>query len=265
MLGLLQRFFEFNRRLSQRFTPDHVHEANVFGVYRKIGTILLSHPRVSKVVDVGAGKAWQFPIYYKDWYGLSLIGVDIDGAEMSDNAALDLRIVCDAVESIPVRNEFIDIVMVHSGIEHFNNNERFLQNAHRILRPNGFLLAQFPGRYAPFAIANRLLPERLGKKVLRTSMGSTDALGFKAYYDRTNYKSFSKLCANTGFKELYYVPGYYSSSYFEFFSPLWILSYTSDILRYGLGFKEMASYNLFLLQKCSAEPDPEPLRLYAWK
>ena len=261
----LSRFFEINKRLSQHLTPDHVHEANVFGAYRKIGTIVLSHPRVLNVVDVGAGKQWQFPTYYKDWYKIYLTGLDIDGQEMQDNTALDQRIVCDATGVIPLADGSIDLVMAHSGIEHFKDNERFLENVFRMLRPGGFLLAQFPGRYALFAMANRLLPGWLAKKALNLSMGDTDVLGFKTYYDRTNYSSFKKLGEYVGFKEIYHTPGYFSSSYFEFFSPLFFLSYTFDTIVYGLGIRELASYNLFLLQKPADGVDAEPLQLYAWK
>lgn len=257
--------FALNRKLSKRFTPDHVHEANVFGVYRKVGTIVLSHPQVSMVVDVGAGKAWQFPEYYKDWYKISLIGLDISESEMIDNTALDQRIVCDVVNDIPIPDNTIDFVMVHSGIEHFEDNERFLRNAFRILRPGGFFLAQFPGRYAPFAIVNRVLPSWLAKKALHTSMGDTDALGFKTYYDRTNYKSFKYLSVEVGFEEIYYVPGYFSSNYFEFLTPLFLISSIFDAIRYGLGIRETSSYNLFLLRKPSVEPDSTPFALYAWK
>lgn len=259
----LQKFFASNRKLSHRFTPDHVHEANVFGAYLKIGAIVLSHPKVARVVDVGAGKAWQFPAYYKHWYEVSLIGIDIDYDGIVGNAALDQRIVCDVVDSIPIADECVDVIMVHSGIEHFENNERFLRNAFRILRPGGFLLAQFPGRYAPFAIANRVLPDWLAKKALRTSMGATDVLGFKAYYDRTDYKSFKRLSANAGFEEVYYLPGFFSSSYFAFFTPLYLLSYLYDMIVYALGIRQVASYNLFLLRSPSV--DSEPLRLYPWK
>ena len=261
----LSGFLNANRRLSQRATPNHVHEANVFGVYRKIGTIVLSHPGVSKVADIGAGKEWQFPPYYKQWYHIELIGIDIDGDEMKSNLALDERIVCDATGTIPLSDGSVDLVMVHSGIEHFEDNERFLANMFRLLRPGGFFLAQFPGRYAPFAIANRLLPTWLAKRVLRVSMGDTDVLGFKTFYDRTNHSAFKAISENVGFRQIYYVPGYFSSSYFEFFSPLFLFSYMFDTLRYGLGLKETASYNLFLLQKPLPGPDPEPFSLYAWK
>lgn len=251
--------------MSKYLTPSHVHESNVFGVYRKIGTIVMSRPDVHRLLDVGAGREWQFPSYYKDWYGLKLTGIDIDGDDMDKNDSLDHRLVCDATGDIPMPDGSVDFVMVHSGIEHFEDNGSFLTSVMRILRPGGYMLAQFPSRYAPFAIANRLLPNRVAKSMLRASMGQTEALGFKAHYDRTHYSAFKHLSEHVGFREVYYNPGYFSSSYFEFFTPFFILSYAFDMARYTLGLRNTASYNLFLLQKPLEFDDAQPFRLYAWK
>ena len=261
----LTTFFAANKRLSKRLTPDHVHESDVFGMYRKIGTIVLSRPDVRKVADVGAGTEWQFPDYYKDWYGLELFGLDIAGEDMDRNTSLDHRLVCDVTGDVPLESDSIDLVMAHSGVEHFQNNELFLRNVMRILRPGGYMLAQFPGRFAPFAIANRILPSRATQTLLKASMGGSDMVGFEAHYDQTNYSAFKKLVEKVGFDIAYYNPGYFSSSYFEFFSPLFLLSYVFDMFRYALGLRNAASYNLFLLQKPPLTGETQPLRLYAWK
>jgi SAM-dependent methyltransferase len=262
---VLREFFAANKRISQAITPRHVHEANVFGAYHKLAAILMSHPDVRNVVDVGAGKKWHFPSHYKEWFGLHLIGLDIDEAEMAPNADLDEKIRCDVVEDIPLPDNSVDLFTVSSGVEHFSNNEKFLNNAYRKLRPGGFFIAQFPSRYAPFAIANRLLPPRVTRRVLdNTMLDSKKELGFRAYYDRTHYSAFKKLVASAGFRELYHLPGYYSSSYCEFFVPLYLMSYAWDAFAFGMGVKQLAAYNLWVLVK----PDPtsmeQPFKLYAW-
>lgn len=265
-MAALGSFIAFNRRIARALTPRHVHEANVFGGYRKLGAMLLSHPRVHRVLDVGSGKAWHFPRHYKDWYGIHLIGLDIDAAEMAENDLLDEKIVSDVVERIPVEPGSIDLIMISSGIEHFADNERFLCNAHRALRPGGFLLAQFPSRYAPFAVANRLLPRRMTRKILDMAMaGAAGELGFRAYYDRTHYSAFRQMFTAGGFRELYYVPGYYSSDYFAFFVPLFLLSYAYDGLRFITGVKNLASYNLWVLEKPDPQAPSVPFRFYAWE
>ena len=264
-MSFLSKFFAANKRFSKWVTPSHVHESDVFGMYRKIGTIVLSRPDVHAVADVGAGTEWQFPTYYKDWYGLELSGLDLAGDDMAHNASLDHRFVCDVTGEVPLASGSIDLVMAHSGVEHFRDNELFLQNVMRILRPGGYMLAQFPGRFAPFAIANRTLPARTARTLLKASMGNTDMLGFEAHYDRTHYTAFKNLSEKVGLEVIYHNPGYFSSSYFEFFSPLFFVSYAFDMARYIVGFRNAASYNLFLLQKKPLTPETQPLRLYAWK
>ena len=264
-MGLLRSFFAFNRRLSQAITPDHFHEANVFAAYHKIGAILLSHPNTKIVLDVGAGKQWHFPTHYKTWYSIKLIGLDIDGAEMKDNLLLDEKIECDAVQRIPIPAGTVDLVMISSGIEHFSNNQRFLTNVFDVLRPGGYLIAQFPGRYAPFAVANRLLPKSTSKKLLGASMGETaEHLGFAAHYDRTNYSAFREMVQASGFKVIYHLPGYNSSSYFEFFVPFYLISYLYDSLMHAVGLRDLAAYNLWVLRKPGDTDLPE-FKLYAWK
>lgn len=264
-MGHSGSFFALNRRVSRAITPDHYHEANVFAAYHKIGAILLSHPGTRTVLDVGAGKHWHFPMHYKNWYDIRLIGVDIDGAEMADNLLLDERIECDAVEGIPVPGGSIDLVMISSGIEHFSDNQRFLANAFEALRPGGYFIAQFPGRYAPFAVANRLLPKKTSKRLLATSMGETaEHLGFTAHYDRTNYSAFRRLVQQSGFRVVYHLPGYNSSSYLEFFLPFYLVSYFYDSVLHTVGLRDLAAYNLWVLRKPGGTDLPE-FKLYAWK
>ncbi|HVF15874.1 MAG TPA: methyltransferase domain-containing protein, partial [Steroidobacteraceae bacterium] len=178
---------------------------------------------------------------------------------------LDEKIECDVVEGIALPNDSVDLITVSSGIEHFSNNENFLRNAFSVLRSGGYFIAQFPSRYAPFALANRLLPAKASRRVLDSAMGSTaKELGFRAYYDRTNYHSFKGLTRQAGFNEIYHLPGYYSSSYFEFFVPFYLMSYVFDAVRFGMGIKELASYNLWVLQKPGSSALEQPMQLYAW-
>jgi SAM-dependent methyltransferase len=264
-MSMFDRFISLNKRAAWAITPPHVHEANVFGMYRKLGTMLISHPRISTVVDVGAGRAWSFPPYYKEWFNIRLIGLDIDASEMLENNALDEKIECDVVRNIPLKPGSVDLFMIHSGIEHLRDNELTFRNLFQALRPGGFVLAQFPNRYAPFAIANRLLPTRATRWLLKKFMSeSAEALGYITYYDRTNYSAFRSLVIRSGFEEIYYLPGFFGSSYYGFFLPLFLCSYVYDSLCFALGIKNLASYNLWLLQKPGDSSAGQPMSFYAW-
>ena len=263
-MSVTGRFISMNRRAAERLIPSHVHEAHVFGMYRKCGAILMAHPRISTVVDVGAGRSWQFPPYYKKWFNIHLIGLDIEASEMADNPSLDDKMECDVVSGIPLEPGSVDLFMMHSGIEHFRDNERVLRNLFQALRPGGFLLAQFPNRYALFAIANRLLPASATKWLLDRFMGPTTELGFRAYYDRTNYSAFRKMFTRVGFDEIYYIPGFFCSPYFGFFLPLFVCSYAYDILCFSIGIRNLASHNLWILQKPGDAVAEQPLKFYTW-
>lgn len=260
---MLHWFVKFNRTLSWLVSPQSLADHDIANEYTRLGALLMSQPNVSRVVDVGAGKVWHFPLHYKKWYGIKLIGVDIDGEEMADNTLLDEKFVADVVENIPVDPESVDLIMVRSGVEHFSDNQRFLDNAYAALRPGGFLIAFFPNRYAPFAIINRMLPQRVSKRVLQeTAHETADELGFKVFYDRTNYTGFRRLYAKAGFKAVYHLPSFYSCFYFRFFLPLFFLSYFFDTMRFMIGSPRLAAYHIWVLQKPG--PVEEALQLYTF-
>lgn len=247
---MLKEFVKANRRLSFALTPRHVLAGNVFAQYERLAPLLMSYPDVHRVVDVGAGKRWHFPAWVKDAYGLHLIGLDIDADEMTPNEVLDERIACDVTQSIPVPPGSVDLVTAYSGVEHFSDNQAFLRHAYAALRPGGALIAQFPNSLAPFALMNKALPEKFKAKLLQVAMPSShDELGFKVHYDKTRPSQFKRIAKAEGFEIEQYYPGYYSSGYFAAFTPVYMLSYLYDMIRYSLGIGEISSYSLFVLRK----------------
>lgn len=206
-------------------------------------------PDVRVVLDLGAGAAWAFPIEYKRRFGIELIGLDIDGGEMAVNGALDRKLVGDVCARIELDDGSVDLATAYSGVEHFHDNAAFLRNTFRVLRPGGRLVCLFPSRYAPFAQLNRFVPAWISKKAL-TILRPDEAghLGFKAHYDRTNYRDFRKIAEEAGF-EVEYVHFSYFNSYFSFFVPLYVLSMAYGLIRMAIGARDHATYNLFVLRK----------------
>lgn len=257
---MLKQFVLLNRRISRAVTPTHYAQGNVFQNFVRSGALIFAQPDVQKVLDIGAGKKWPFPISYKSAYGLYVIGGDIDAAEMEHNLALDERVEIDATQDLSVPDSSMDVVMAYSGVEHFSDNQAFLDLAFKALRPGGFFIAQFPGSLAPFAILNKMLPESVKLKVVHALIpGSQGVQGFPAHYNHTRYSKFVKIANKAGFSVDFTMPGFFSASYFGFLFPLYVAAMLYDVLRYALGNRDLASYNLFVLRK------PGPGELIAWQ
>jgi SAM-dependent methyltransferase len=247
--SILASFVRFNQKASRAITPSHIRETSVFSMYTKIASIVLMQPETRRVLDAGAGSAWSFPLVYKSRFNLHLIGIDIDASEMARNPSLDERIVSDVCHDIPIDQESIDVVTAHSGVEHFSDNEAFLRNCFRVLRPGGRLVAQFPSRYAPFVLLNRALPHRVSRLLLKhLRPDAYDKLGFLAHYDRTNYSDFRRIAERSGF-EVEYVYFSYFNFYCAFFVPLYLTSVAFGLLRLAAGTRDFSSYNLVVLRK----------------
>jgi hypothetical protein len=88
-----------------------------------------------------------------------------------------------------------------------------------VLRPSGKCIHLFPSKYAPFSIANQILPNFLAKKILyRIHPHQVGLGGFRAYSDMTYYPAFTNVLIKNGFTIESAKPGYYQSNYFNFFS-----------------------------------------------
>lgn len=245
----MRSFVKWNQAVSRKLTSRAISETSVFSMFPKLAGLIFGQPGTRRVLDAGAGAAWAFPTSYKETFGLYLVGVDIDPEEMSVNPALDERLVSDVCARLPVEDGSIDLITAYSGVEHFPDNEAFLRNCYTALRPGGRWVAQFPSRYASFAILNRMLPQGISKILLRRLRpDAADHIGFKAHYDKTNYSSFSAMAKGVGFEVEYYHLSYFHH-YFAFFFPLYILSVVTGILRMATGATDFATYNLVVLRR----------------
>jgi SAM-dependent methyltransferase len=248
-MPLLKSLLELNFKLSDRLQPGHVEETHAYNQFVYHGTIALLEGGSKRVLDVGAGKTFQFAqlLNQRDLY---VIGLDIDAEEMANNEALAERIECDACTDFPVEDASIDVILARATIEHLHDVRGFLNIAHRKLRPGGKLIVTFPGRWAFFAILNRILPTRLTRQILHWLVpGSEGFLGFRAYYDHATYTRFSRAAHAAGFAQLVGYPSYFGTGYFRFFTPLFLIVYVLDSFRVLIGHRSLASYNTFVVVK----------------
>jgi len=95
-----------------------------------------------KMLEPGCGRG-EFLKNFKD-LGLDVVGVDISSEAADFNNGLDVR-KCDLEnESLPFDDNTFDIIYSKSFIEHLYYPEKYLEEAYRVLKPNGLLLTLVP-------------------------------------------------------------------------------------------------------------------------
>jgi SAM-dependent methyltransferase len=241
---------ELNFTLSDRLQPSHIEETHAYRQFVYHGTIALLEGGPKRVVDIGAGKAFQFGHILNQREDIYVIGLDIDAAEMAGNVALKEKIECDVCTELPVDDASIDVMLARATIEHLHDVSGFLNLAYRKLRPGGKLIVTFPGRWAFFAILNQILPTQITHQLLHWFVPHSEGdLGFRAYYDHATYTRFSRAAHAAGFTELVGYPSYYGTGYFRFFTPLFLVVYILDSFRVLIGHRSLASYYTFVVMK----------------
>jgi SAM-dependent methyltransferase len=244
----LVKFVRTNAALSDRLTPSIEEETHAYTKYRESVTALLQR-EPQHVLDIGAGKRWHFDPALKA-PGMVLIGFDIHLSEMEGNTLLDEKVVGDACNSLGVPDQSVDLIMGRAVIEHLHDTGAFLMNASRALRADGRFVVTFASKYAPFAILNRVLPQRVSHWILAHLVpGSAGILGFEAFYDRATFTEFRQCLIDAGFEiELEYA-SFFSSWYYRFFVPLFLAGLCVDYLRYAIGSPRLASHFTFVARK----------------
>jgi ubiquinone/menaquinone biosynthesis C-methylase UbiE len=241
----LRDYYSRNRALSRRFgrhlrilTSDPNHD------YERIVSQLVSQIKNPLVLDIGCGK--QCFLASRDIGEKKVICLDIQLNQLIANRDADHLIAGNAL-AIPLADHCIDIVISRSFIEHLPSVEGFFQEAYRVLRKGGYLVSFFPCKFAVFAIINQLLPSYLAKKVLQHFLEPEEELGFKAYYDKCYFQGIQGILEKNGFSQINIIDYHFSSAYFEFFLPLFLISCAYDI--FTRPFRNLASYLVIVARK----------------
>ena len=191
------------------------------------------HPGIT-VLDIGGGRHAAIPRDQRP-DGITYIGLDVDSEELeaASDRAYDRAIVADAATSIPELAGMVDLAISWQVFEHVRSLEAVLDHIHAYLRPGGALVSLFSGRWAVFAVANRLLPSRVGVPIV-TRVGRRKARNrpvFPAYYDGCSYSRLRRL--TSGWRRVEIIPMYRGARYLEF-APILMrpyLAYENSIRR----------------------------------
>jgi len=103
----------------------------------------LNHGAKKRVLDIGCGDG-SFITKFKNC--CTVFGVDISSkaVELAEKAGLNAYRLDISSEKLPFENEYFDLVYMGDVIEHLVNPDFAIDEAARVMRPNGYLVITTP-------------------------------------------------------------------------------------------------------------------------
>jgi ubiquinone/menaquinone biosynthesis C-methylase UbiE len=226
-VGLIRAFVESNRRASTAIERRLPHAEPLAEDYA-LAVARAMNASAGLVVDIGGGRRCLFAKHRRS--AATIVAVDISSEELSHNEDVDRRIVADATK-LPFASDSVDVVCSRSVVEHLPDVDRFLAEAHRVLRPGGLAVSFFPSKNAPYALIKRALPHSVGRRLMHLVKPYTkDFLGFPTYYQRCTLRAMKRALRRQGFETVETRVSYYQADYFKFLLPLYILNLAFELV-----------------------------------
>jgi ubiquinone/menaquinone biosynthesis C-methylase UbiE len=237
--SLLRSFINANRAMSSRITKRLAYaKVYVQDDYLDLIGKNIAGPMV--IVDVGAGKHTPFRQYLTP--DTKLIGIDVSGDEISENKDVHQALVCDVSEKIPLPDASVDMIVSRSVLEHLPKLDSFLQEASRVLKPGGKFIHSCPSRFSPFAVINSLLPNKVTRAIqYKLYPENVGICGFPVVYDQCWPSAMERALTKADFQVKQVTVQYFSSSYYSFFVPLFLLSVAYEWTISSLGLRNLCS------------------------
>jgi SAM-dependent methyltransferase len=171
------------------------------------------------ILDIGSGRHPSVPPAMRGASNV-YIGLDLSEAELrlAGESAYDRLVVADLTERVPELVRTIDLAVSWQVLEHVAPMSIALDNIYEYLRPGGVLVAGFSGAWSAFAVANRLIPQRVARFALQRLLARNPETVFPAPYDSCTFSAMERALVRWSSAEI--VPRYRGASYFGFFPPL---------------------------------------------
>jgi SAM-dependent methyltransferase len=173
-------------------------------------------------LEIGGGRD---PLFLPDEvaaHGFEVTLNDISAHELSLAPAGYAKIQCDIASraaSAILGAERYDLAYCRMVMEHVPNVATMWENIHAVLAPGGVALSFFPTLYAPPYVLNRMIPEKLSRRLLETVFPDRKEDGdnpkFPAYYDHcfSEESKIVPMLERVGFRDVVVLP-FWGYSYF---------------------------------------------------
>ncbi len=171
------------------------------------------------VLDVGAGR--RPTIAPEDRPADSYyVGLDLSAEELdiSPAGSYDETVAVDIQQPVPGLVDRFDLIVAWQALEHVGDLAGALDNLHRYARAGGWFVACLSGRNAAFAIANRAMPDRVGRGLVARLMRRPVDTVFPAHYDRCDDRGLRETLA--GWDTAHVIPLWRGADYFDRFPRL---------------------------------------------
>lgn len=173
------------------------------------------------VLDIGSGR--HPAIRPEDRpANVRYVGLDLSSTELNaaGEGAYTETIAADATNPVRELAGQFDLVISWQVLEHVRDLEATIAHIREYLKPGGRFVALFSGSWSAFGVINRLLPDRIGSRIVDRTMKRTEnnVPVFPAYYDRCSYGKIAPMLddwTNARITALYN-----GARYFRFLPPL---------------------------------------------
>jgi ubiquinone/menaquinone biosynthesis C-methylase UbiE len=257
---MLRRFINANiaacdwieDRLPKRFTRS------LHALHERATNRLMNASPGGVVMDVGGGHLCPFAAGRDPSMGIRIIAVDISETQLRRNQAVDWKVAGDACRPLPLRDGAVDLVVTRSVLEHLPDNEAFVAETARVTRPGGAGVHVFPARFAPFAVINQLVPDRVARAVLHFVFPHWKSeCGFPAHYHRCTADEMTAQMRRHGMEIEEIHLRYYQSIYFKFLLPLYLVSLAYDLAVWACDLRLLACQVLLVVRKPALDHPPQ--------
>lgn len=147
-----------------------------------------------RILDVGAGRQ---PVLRLDErpQGCHYTGLDSSERELSraPEGSYSESVVADITDYQPGLEESFEMIVSWQVLEHVKPLEVAFGNMHAYLQPGGQIVAFLSGAFSVFALANRLLPDRVGRRVVADIMNRDPDTVFPARYDQCSLHGLQRI------------------------------------------------------------------------
>ncbi len=128
-----------------------------------------------------------------------LVGIDLDWAGLQKNATIRRRVFGN-LEQLPFDAESFDVVTANMVVEHLSAPGLVLNEAWRVLRPNGLFIFHTPNRRCVQMTIARMIPQGLKCRLISFLESRAEEDVFPTHYRLNTLETIEREATNHGFR-----------------------------------------------------------------